>query len=84
MKTRVNILIASLLLVCSALMAQEKVVADSTGYIVKVGDMAPDFSMQLTDGKTVTLSELRGKVVRSMPQGDAFYRKGYLAETPGR
>lgn len=63
MKTRVNILIASLLLVCSELMAQEKVVADSTGYIVKVGDMAPDFSMQLTDGKTVTLSELRGKVV---------------------
>ena len=37
--------------------------ADSTGYIVRVGDMAPDFTMKLTDGRTVTLSELRGKVV---------------------
>ena len=33
--------------------------ADSTGYIVKVGEAAPD----LTDGKQVTLSSLRGKVV---------------------
>ncbi|MDR0892993.1 MAG: TlpA family protein disulfide reductase [Mediterranea sp.] len=37
--------------------------ADSVGYIVQVGDMAPDFTMALTDGKEVTLSSLRGKVV---------------------
>ncbi len=37
--------------------------ADSTGYIVRVGDMAPDFTMTLADGKQVTLSSLRGKVV---------------------
>lgn len=37
--------------------------ADSTGYIVKVGELAPDFTVKLTDGKSVTLSELRGKVV---------------------
>lgn len=37
--------------------------ADSTGYIVRVGEMAPDFTIQLTDGKSVTLSSLRGKVV---------------------
>ncbi len=36
---------------------------DSTGYIVRVGDMAPDFTIKLTDGKEVTLSSLRGKVV---------------------
>ena len=32
-------------------------------YIVKVGDTAPDFTLQLTDGTTFTLSEQRGKVV---------------------
>ena len=37
--------------------------ADSTGYIVKVGQMAPDFTITLTDGKQVSLSSLRGKVV---------------------
>lgn len=33
------------------------------GYIVRVGDMAPDFDMVLPDGGSVTLSSLRGKVV---------------------
>lgn len=37
--------------------------ADSTGYIVRVGELAPDFTITLTDGKQVSLSELRGKVV---------------------
>ena len=32
-------------------------------YLVKVGDMAPDFSLPMTDGTTFTLSEQRGKVV---------------------
>ncbi|MGB4576956.1 MAG: TlpA disulfide reductase family protein [Paludibacter sp.] len=36
---------------------------DDRGYIVKVGDAAPDFSMKLTDGKTVRISELKGKVI---------------------
>lgn len=36
---------------------------DSVGYVVRVGDMAPDFEMELTDGQKVKLSSLRGKVV---------------------
>ena len=41
----------------------KSVQADSTGYIVRVGEMAPDFTITLTDGKHVSLSSLRGKVV---------------------
>ncbi len=37
--------------------------ADDRGYLVKVGDMAPDFEMELTDGTKIKLSELRGSVV---------------------
>lgn len=36
---------------------------DDRGYIVKVGDVAPDFRIKLTDGKTVKLSDLKGKIV---------------------
>lgn len=36
---------------------------DEVGYIVKVGEEAPDFEMTLTDGQKVRLSDLRGKVV---------------------
>ena len=36
---------------------------DSVGYIVRLGEMAPDFEMELTDGQKVKLSSLRGKVV---------------------
>lgn len=36
---------------------------DSTGLIVRTGDMAPDFTVTLTDGTSLKLSDLRGKVV---------------------
>lgn len=36
---------------------------DDRAYLVKVGDMAPDFSLKLINGKTVKLSNLKGKVV---------------------
>ena len=46
-----------------AVSAQQPVQADEAGYIVKVGQMAPDFEMTLLDGSKVKLSALRGKVV---------------------
>ncbi len=36
---------------------------DDRGYIVKVGDPCPEFKLELANGKTVTLADLRGKVV---------------------
>ena len=36
---------------------------DDRGYIVELGDMAPDFDIEYTDGRVVKLSDLRGKLV---------------------
>lgn len=52
-----------LLLSVALTVGGQEVKADDTGYIVKVGDMAPDFTVKLTDGSSVTLSAFRGKVV---------------------
>ena len=43
--------------------ADDQVTVYEHDYIVKVGDIAPDFTLQMTDGSTFTLSEHRGKVV---------------------
>ena len=59
----VKSLIFILFALCSLSGKAQEVTADSTGYIVRVGEMAPNFTITLTDGKKVTLSELRGKVV---------------------
>lgn len=45
---------------CIQANAQE---GEDRGYIVKVGDMAPDFTLTMDNGKSIHLSELRGKVV---------------------
>lgn len=36
---------------------------DDRKYLVKVGDIAPDFEMAIPNGATMKLSELRGKIV---------------------
>lgn len=36
---------------------------DDRGYLVKIGDIAPDFEMVLIDGSKVKLSDLKNKVV---------------------
>ena len=60
------------LLLCAAfvscLFSTNEIVAqthepDAVGYVVRQGEVAPDFEMKLTDGKTVKLSDLKGKVV---------------------
>lgn len=43
--------------------ASDSVTADSRGYIVAVGDMAPDFEIEYPGGKKVMLSSFKGKVV---------------------
>ncbi len=60
-KTFLSILLISLFFVMNSAYAQDKVYENE--YLVKVGDMAPDFTLELTDGSTFTLSEQRGKVV---------------------
>jgi len=42
--------------------AQKEIPADY-GYIVKIGQQVPDFSMTTIDGKTVKTSDLKGKIV---------------------
>lgn len=42
---------------------KDDVVVYENEYLVKVGDTAPDFTLELTDGSAFTLSEQRGKIV---------------------
>jgi peroxiredoxin len=44
-------------------LAQSDDEGDDRGYIVKVGDMAPDFEIEYKDGTKKNLSSFRGKVV---------------------
>ncbi len=42
---------------------QTKTSDDARGYIVKVGDQVPEFTMKLVNGKSISINELKGKVV---------------------
>ncbi len=55
-------ILLTLILISFEMQSQEKKVYEE-GYLVKVGDMAPDFTIQEAGGKSYKLSDLRGQVV---------------------
>jgi len=52
-----------LLLICSLILSTTALFAQDEFTLVKQGEKAPDFSFETAPGKTVKLSELKGKVV---------------------
>ena len=58
--SKVKFLICCLFAICSMAGKAQDVVADDTGYIVKVGQIAPDLRVLSTDGRSGALSVLRG------------------------
>ena len=63
MKKKYHFLLIALFMTSLSCLGSSKNTPDDRGYIVNVGDMAPDFTLQTTTGETLKLSDMRGKVV---------------------
>jgi peroxiredoxin len=61
MKKKFILLLISILISAASFCQEKK--ANNEGYIVNVGDKAPDFTIKEAGGKTYKLSDLKGKVV---------------------
>lgn len=64
---KILLFLVTLSISLSAVVAQEHlssdVIPDSTGYIIRLGQQVPDITWTQADGKTVSIKDLRGKVV---------------------
>lgn len=60
-----NLIIILMILFSASLHGQipAKEIPSDYGYIVKIGQQVPDFKMTTTDGKTIRMADLKGKVV---------------------
>ncbi len=64
MKIKLVLVLAMVVLFsCKSKKAENQKETDSRGYIVNVGDQAPDFEIEYTDGRKIMLSDLKGKLV---------------------
>jgi peroxiredoxin len=62
MYRKILMLISVIIMIINNSLAQQKSVY-ANGYLVKVGDIAPDFQIREAGGKSYRLSDLKGKVV---------------------
>ena len=63
MKTKKIAFLAILILILLSTFSLFAQKADSVGYLIKDGDMAPQFTMTLIDGSQVNMADLKGKVI---------------------
>jgi peroxiredoxin len=59
-KSKIFSMVFLLILITALAVGDE---ATDRGYIIKVGDPCPDFTLELIDGRTVTLEELKGQII---------------------
>ncbi len=62
-KITTNLLLFITLLGIGSLTAQALLQPDARGYLVKVGDPCPDFTLQFPDGSQTSFTELKGRVI---------------------
>lgn len=71
-----NTLFASIRNACASLL----LIGSAAASAVEVGDMAPDFTLPATDGKTYTLSDFRGKQAVVLAWFPKAYTRGCTVE----